>query len=119
MACRGSPARERSTVAETVGRAVTPMKKNSRVPGVIAIVNENPAWSDLDKEYGDEMWDLLRQGLADEGYTFESFKFFDDLGFLDQFDPHEWLVWNWGEEWAGEAWSEARVAEKLEARGFT
>ena len=89
-----------------------------RQPRVVAIANENPAWSDLDKFYGDEMWHPLLEGLREQGYTFEAFKFFDDLTFLDRFDPKEWLVWNWGEEWAGEAWSEAIVAEKLEQRGF-
>ena len=57
-------------------------------------------------------------GLAEEGYTYRAFKFFDDLTFLDDFDPREWLVWNWGEELAGRPWSDAEVAEHLERRGF-
>lgn len=87
-------------------------------PKIVVITNENPDWPELDKQYADEMCDLLYQGLAEEGYTYRSFKFFDDLGFLDEFDPHEWLVWNWGEEWAGVPWSDAEVAEQLERRGF-
>ena len=59
-----------------------------------------------------------RRTRADEGYTCRAFKFFDDLTFLDDFDPREWLVWNWGEELAGRPWSDAEVAEQIEQRGF-
>jgi D-alanine-D-alanine ligase len=93
------------------------MKHNVQ-PKVVALTNENPAWPDLDKHYADEMWQLLIEGLEQEGYTFRAFKFFDSLDFLDDFDPHEWLIWNWGEEWKGEAWSDAAVAEEIERRGF-
>ncbi len=94
------------------------MTTKHRRPQVVAITNENPEWSDLDKVYADEMWQPLLEGLEQEGYTFRAFKFFDDLSCLDSFNPREWLVWNWGEEWAGQAWSEAIVAEELERRGF-
>jgi D-alanine-D-alanine ligase len=87
-------------------------------PKVVAITNENPDWPDLDKQHADEMWQLLLDGLDEQGYTYHAFKFFDDLRVLDAFDPREWLVWNWGEEWRGIAWSEAEVAEELERRGF-
>jgi D-alanine-D-alanine ligase len=89
-----------------------------RRPGIIAISNENPGWSDLDKHYADEAWQLLLAALAEEGYTFHACKFFDDLTFLQNFDPREWLVWNWGEEWAGIAWSDPEVAERIEGYGF-
>jgi D-alanine-D-alanine ligase len=94
------------------------MNPKLRRPKVIALTNENPEWPDLDKSYADEMWQLLIQGLEQQGYTFRAFKYFDDLGFLDDFDPHEWLIWNWGEEWAARPWSDAIVAEEIERRGF-
>jgi len=94
------------------------MRSNARRPKIVAITNENPDWSDLDKHYADEMWNLLLQGLEDEGYTYRAFKFYDDLSFLEQFDSREWRVWNWGEEWAGEAWTDAEVAEEIERRGL-
>jgi D-alanine-D-alanine ligase len=89
-----------------------------RRPGIIAISNENPAWPDLDKRYADEAWQLLLGGLAEEGYTFHACKFFDDLTCLESFDPREWLVWNWGEEWAGAPWSDPEVAARVEEYGF-
>jgi D-alanine-D-alanine ligase len=92
---------------------------HNRKPKIIAITNESPDWSDLDKLYGDQMWDMLRNGLREEGYEFHAFKFYDDLKCLDPFDPREWLVWNWGEELAGKPWSEDEVAAELERRGFT
>ena len=85
---------------------------------VIAITNENPDWPDLDKQYADETWECLLEALAAEGIAYQSFKFFDDLGFLDQFDPCEWVVWNGGEELCGRPWSDAEVADELERRGF-
>lgn len=89
-----------------------------RRPRIVAMTNENPDWPDLDKQYGDETWNLLLEGLAEEGYTHRAFKFFDTLAFLDEFDPREWLVWNWGEEWAGKPWSDDEVAQEIERRGF-
>jgi len=84
----------------------------------VVITNANPEWPEFDTAYADGMLDMLNRGLADEGYTVQSFKFFDSLDCLDGFDPHEWVVWNWGEEWAGLPWSDAEVAEEIERRGF-
>jgi D-alanine-D-alanine ligase len=89
-----------------------------RWPKIVSITNENPEWPDLDKGYADETWTLLIDGLAEEGYTHRACKFFGDLNCLDGLDPRDWLVWNWGEEWAGVAWSDALVAEEIERRGF-
>jgi D-alanine-D-alanine ligase len=85
---------------------------------ILAINNENPGWPEADKQQADEAWLTLVSGMAEEGYECRPFKFFDDLGFLDDFDPREWLVWNWGEELAGRPWSDAEVADELERRGF-
>ncbi len=90
----------------------------ARKPSIIAITNEGPDWTDLDKAYGDETWHLLLAGLDEERYTYRAFKFYDDLSFLSRFDPREWLVWNWGEELAGKPWSDAEVAEEIERHGF-
>jgi len=90
----------------------------SRRANVIALGNENPAWPDIDKAYANEAWQLLLRSLANEGYHCRAFTFFDDISFLEEFDPREWLVLNWGEEWAGEAWSDAEVAARIERYGF-
>ena len=87
-------------------------------PRILAITNEDPAWPEADKQQGDDAWQALVSGIAEEGYECRAFKFFDDLRFLDDFDPREWLVWNWGEELAGRPWSDAEVADELERRGF-
>src|SRR5262245_1678533 len=94
------------------------MTSRFQTPKIIAITNESPEWTAEDKADADETWNLLLDGLQSEGHTFEAFKFFDDLSCLDGFDPSEWLVWNFGEEWKGIAWSDAAVAEELERRGF-
>jgi D-alanine-D-alanine ligase len=87
-------------------------------PKVVALSNENPEWTPFDKQWADDMLRMLTDGLREEGYVVESFKFFEDLSVLDRFDPREWLVWNWGEELAGRPWTEAEVAAELERRGF-
>ena len=92
------------------GRAAT--------PHIVAITNENPDWPDLDKQYADETWNTLLQAFDEQGLTYRSVKFFEDLRALDAYDPREWLVWNGGEEMAGRAWSDAEVADELERRGF-
>ena len=84
---------------------------------ILAITNEDPAWLEADKQQGGDAWQALVSGMAEEGYECRAFKFFDDLTFLDDFDPREWLVWNWGEELAGRPWSDAEVAEQIERRG--
>ena len=89
-----------------------------RKPKILVASNENPDWPDKDKAMANEMWDMMFTGLQQEGYVCEGIKFFDDLAALDAYDPREWLVWNWGEEWAGRPWTEAEVAARLEAKGF-
>jgi D-alanine-D-alanine ligase len=93
-------------------------RAKSGQPNVVVISNANPEWPEFDKQYADDMLAMLSKGLAEEGYTFRIFKFFDDLTCLDGFDPRKWVVWNWGEEWAGLPWSDAEVAEEIERRGF-
>jgi len=87
-------------------------------PKIVAITNENPDWPAGDRQDADAAWSVLLDALHHEGYTYRAFKFFDDLAFLDDFDPCEWLVWNWGEELGGRPWSDAEVAEQLERRRF-
>src|SRR6266496_1677571 len=94
------------------------MTHPARWPRIVAITNEDPDWPDLDKEDADAAWNALLTGLGQQGYTYQAFKFFDDLTFLDDFDRREWLVWNWGEELAGRPWSDAEVADEIEQRGF-
>jgi D-alanine-D-alanine ligase len=84
----------------------------------VAITNENPGWPEADKQQAEDAWQALLTALDEAGYSFRGFKFFDDLSFLDEFDPHGWLVWNWGEELAGRPWSDAAVVEEIEKRGL-
>jgi len=87
-------------------------------PNVIVLFNENPAWPQDDIDWSREGLDDMANGLREQGYTFETLCFFDDISPLDRYDPREWLIWNWGEEMAGRPWSEAEVASELERRGF-
>ena len=87
-------------------------------PNILVLNNENPTWPERDRIGGREMLQTLLDGLSEQGYTFESYIYFDDLSWLDHFAPEDWLVWNWGEELGGRPWTEAEVAVELERRGF-
>jgi len=87
-------------------------------PKVLVLNNENPAWPAPDLIWGQEMLATLVAGLREQGYVFETYVYFDDLSGLDRYAPEEWLIWNWGEELAGQPWTEAEVAAELERRGF-
>jgi len=96
----------------------TAMGQNQAMGKSILIVDDHPSFRasarrmlELTRKVcdADGMLDMLNQGLAAEGHTVRQFKFFDSLSFLDGFDAREWLVWNWGEEWAGLPWSDAEV----------
>ncbi len=88
-------------------------------PKLLLVNNENPAWPQVDKDWADEVLAALQDGLREQGYTFDTLKYFEDLAGLERYDPRQWLIWNWGEELAGRSWSEAEVAEEYERRGFT
>ena len=87
-------------------------------PNILVLNNENPTWPERDRIGSREMLQTLLDGLSEQGYTFESYIYFDDLSRLDHFTPEDWLVWNWGEELGGRPWTEAEVATELERRGF-
>src|SRR3989338_2054884 len=89
-----------------------------RKPKVLVCYDYGSYWDELDTKYLNEYLGMMRQGLTEEGYTFEFLPFYDDLSTLDRYDPREWLIFNWGEMWAGQEWSEARICEEYERRGF-
>ena len=87
-------------------------------PNILVLNNENPTWPEPDLIWGREMLKTLLDGLSEQGYTFESYIYFDDLSGLKRFAPEDWLIWNWGEELDGRPWTEAEVAAEIERRGF-
>jgi D-alanine-D-alanine ligase len=95
-----------------------PDAPNWKQPHILVLYNENPAWPQVDKDWSAEFVTQMLAGLREQQYTFETLKFFDDLSPLDGYDPRQWLVWNWGEEFAGQPWTEAVVTDALEARGL-
>jgi D-alanine-D-alanine ligase len=91
---------------------------NHSFPNILVLANDDPAWTPADRAVSDAMVTLMLEGLRAEGHTVELAMYFDDLSVLDKFDPRQWLVWNWGEEMAGQPWTEAVVAAEIEKRGF-
>src|SRR5262245_41249891 len=94
------------------------MTRHNAFPNILVLTNDNPTWTASDRTISDEMGNRILAGMSEEGHTFRLVTFFDSLDVLNAFDPREWLVWNWGEEMAGQPWTEAVVAAEIEKRGF-
>lgn len=89
-----------------------------RKPKVLILHNESPDWPASDKAWNQRMVRQLSGALKLNGYEHQPLQIYDSLAALDDYDPREWLVWNWGEELGGQPWTDAVVAAELEARGF-
>src|SRR5258706_12997386 len=87
-------------------------------PKVVVLYNENPEWPASDKAWTARMVATVTTSLEEKGYQYQPLKIFDSLSGLDQFDPQDWLVWNWAEEIGGQAWTDSVVAAELGRRGF-
>lgn len=87
-------------------------------PKIVILYNESPDWPDSDKAWTARMVNMLADALREEGYGPHPLKFFDSLSELDDYDPKEWLIWNWAEEIGGQPWTDSVVAAELERRGF-
>lgn len=87
-------------------------------PKILILNNENPAWPEVDLTFARAMLERLQTALAEQGYISEAYVFFDDLSGLARYAPEDWLIWNWGEELAGQPWTEGVVAAELERLGF-
>jgi D-alanine-D-alanine ligase len=88
------------------------------LPNILVLANDNPTWTTTDRAISDEMVNRMLTGLREEGHTVQLVTYFDNLDVLQAFNPREWLIWNWGEEMAGQPWTEALVAAEIEKRGF-
>ncbi len=91
---------------------------DSKKPDILILHNEGPDWSAFDKAWGLRMVNKLSEALQAAGYRIHPLKFYDSLAALDEFDPRQWLIWNWGEEMNDITWTDALVAAELEKRGF-
>lgn len=96
------------------------MLKNAKPPmkKVLLVYNIDMNWPATDREYAIELASRIVAGFCRFGYHAESLAVRQDLKALDAYDPREWLVFNWCEGYEGLPWSDAMVAEELEAREF-
>jgi D-alanine-D-alanine ligase len=76
------------------------------------------SWPLEDREYAMGLATNMLAGFISNGYHAESVAIRHDLKALDAYDPREWLVFNWCEGYEGLPWSDAMIAEELEARKF-
>lgn len=88
------------------------------VKKVLLVYNIDMNWPVADREYAVELATTMVAGFCRFGYHAESLAVRHDLKALDAYDPREWLVFNWCEGYEGLPWSDAMIAEELEARKF-
>jgi D-alanine-D-alanine ligase len=86
---------------------------------LILLYNVDASWTDADHKYIDQLVDRMLTGLQSYGFMMHPIAVHRDLSVLDDYDPRQWLVFNWCEGFEGMPWSDALVAKELEARGFT
>ena len=95
-----------------------PVHPKPRAPHVLILYNESPDWPDSDKAWTARMAGHLADALHTQGYAHHAIKIYADLSTLDDYDPREWLIWNWVEELGGQPWTDAVAAAEFERRGF-
>jgi len=87
---------------------------------VLVLFNLDPNWSESEQESVRAEARLLMDGLAEQGHRVASAEV-NGLPFPElrgAYAPGEWVVFNWCEAIPGVPYSEARVAEELEAMGY-
>jgi D-alanine-D-alanine ligase len=77
-----------------------------------------PNWTEDELYVSRRMTEVMVNGLNEQGYEIGLLPVVDDLAPLEAYDPREWVVFNWVEEFDGRPWPEAHVAEELERRGY-
>lgn len=88
------------------------------VKKILLVYNIDMSWPEADREYAMGLATKMLSGFISCGYHAESVVVRQDLKALDAYDPSEWLVFNWCEGYEGLPWSDAMIAEELEARNF-
>jgi D-alanine-D-alanine ligase len=88
---------------------------------VLLLHNLDPAWPPGERDIAAQDAEKLASGLRELGHTVAAVAVCDiDLAAcLKNYDPREWIVFNWCEELPGIPHSDAMVAEILETAGFT
>lgn len=97
------------------------MSRSKRFPYRVLLLlddDSTPAWTPEELYVSRRMTELMVNGLREQGHDPHLLPILDNLKPLNGYDPHEWLVFNWIEEYDARPWPEAHIAEELEKRGF-
>lgn len=94
-------------------------KKNyDALERVIVLYNMDTSWPKADQRNALRLVDNMLDGLEGMGLRLAAVEIQEDLEPLSNYDPDEWVIFNWCEGFAGQPWSDALVAKGLEQNGF-
>jgi D-alanine-D-alanine ligase len=96
------------------------MARSRTRPPVVILYNTYQSWSAEDRAEADRLTGLMADGLCALGHPLAVAEFWKDARpALSQFDPDEWIIFNWCEGVEDEIGGDARVCAEMDAMGFT
>ena len=89
---------------------------------VLILSNDDNTWTPADYAEIDLELARMTNGLIDNGFQVEvftvRFSVSDELGRQPHYSSHEWLVFNWCEQYYDRPWTDAEIADELEQLGY-
>lgn len=95
------------------------MNRNDKAP-VVILYNYYTNWAANERAEADRLGQEMVEALRAVGHTVRTAEFWKDpLPALREFDPNEWIVFNWCEGVEDEVGGDARVVEQIGRLGYT
>ena len=95
------------------------LKKKQRAP-VILLINHYKTWTQAEIDDSRKQTTLMVESLEAVGHTVRVADFWRDVHpALHNYDPAEWIVFNWCEGVESEVGGDARVCHEMDQMGFT
>jgi D-alanine-D-alanine ligase len=90
---------------------------------VLILSNDDCTWTEADYHEIDLELARMQNGLIEQGYQTEiftvRFSVRAELGGQARYDPADWLVFNWCEQYYDRPWTDTEIAMELEQLGYT
>jgi D-alanine-D-alanine ligase len=95
------------------------LKNKQRVP-VVLLINHYKSWSQMDIDYNHQLTADMVKSMEACGHTVRVEDFWRDVHpVLHNYDPAEWIIFNWCEGVEGEVGGDSRICHELDQLGYT